>query len=150
DTFDISQGGNDIVNAGNGNDVITAGAAFDALDQINGQGGYDELDLTGNYSAGVTLGSLTLRNVEDIVFGAGYSYKIVTNSATVGAGAVLKIDGYAMSAGQSLYVDGSAETNGSFLIYDGQSNDTFIGGAQADTISIAAGGSDTVHGGGGD
>ena len=150
DTFDISQGGTDIVNGGAGDDVIKAGATFDALDQINGSTGYDELDLAGDYSAGVTLGGLTLRGVEDIVFGSGFSYKLILNSATVSAGAVLKIDGYFMSAGQSLYVDGSAETNGSFLIYDGQSNDTFIGGALSDGFELAYGGTDTVHGGGGD
>ena len=150
DTFDISQGGHDTVTGAGGNDVVDAGAAFDALDQVNGGAGYDELHLTGDYSAGLTFGSPTLRNVEDIVFGPGFSYSITTHDATVAAGALLKIDGYAMTAGKSLTVDGSAETDGSFLMYDGQSNDTFIGGALSDTFSMVYGGADTVHGGGGD
>jgi Ca2+-binding RTX toxin-like protein len=150
DTFDITQGGADTVNGLGGDDVINAGATFDALDQINGGANYDRLDLTGNYAAGFTLGSLTLRAVEEIRFGAGFSYKVVTHDATVASGAVLKIDGYHVPAGQSLYFDGSAESNGSFLFYDGQSNDTFVGGSKADTISVSYDGTDTVHGGGGD
>jgi Ca2+-binding RTX toxin-like protein len=102
----------------------------------------------------VTFGALTLRGVEDIVFGSalssGFSYKLILANTTVSAGATLKIDGYFMTAGQTLYVNGSSETDGSFLIYDGQSNDTFFGGAQSDTIGIGFGGADTVHAGGGD
>src|SRR5262249_36537251 len=129
DTFDISQGGSDKVLGGAGNDVIKVGAALDPTDQISGGLGYDDLDFGGDYSAVLTLGANTVYYVEDFVFGAGYSYKIITNNNTVSAGAVLKIDGYSMTADQSLYIDGSAETDGSFLIYDGLSNDTFIGGA---------------------
>lgn len=154
DTFDIGQGGTDIVNGGAGDDIIKAGATFDASDQINGSTGYDELHLVGDYSAGVTYGALTLRGVEDIIFGSGsssgFSYKLTLANTTVSAGTTLKIDGYFMTAGQTLYVNGSSETDGSFLIYDGQSNDTFFGGAQSDTIGIGFGGADTVHGGGGD
>jgi Ca2+-binding RTX toxin-like protein len=150
DLFDIKQGGSDTVNGGRGDDVIKAGAAFDALDRIDGQAGYDTLELQGNYAAGMTLAALTLRNVEAIAFGNGFSYKLVLSNATVAAGVQFKIDGYGMSMGQSLYVDGSAETNGSFLIYDGLSDDTFFGGALSDIISMGSGGTDTAHGGGGD
>jgi Ca2+-binding RTX toxin-like protein len=149
DTFDITQGGADTVNAGLGDDVINAGATFDALDKINGQGDDDVLKLEGDYAAGVTLGSLTLRGVEMIQFGSGFSYKLTLNNATVAADTVLKIDGYSMSAGQSLYIDGSAETNGSFLVYDGMSDDTFIGGAQGDDFAIGYNGADKVYGGAG-
>ena len=149
DTFDLTLGGNDSVTAGAGDDLIMAGAAFNALDAINGGTGHDKLDLLGNYAAGVVFKATTLRNVEEIHVGSGFSYNLTTHDGTIAAGAVLKIDGYNMSAGQSLIVDGSAETDGSFLFYDGQSNDTFIGGAQADNFGMAYDGSDTIHAGGG-
>ncbi|MCW5733392.1 MAG: calcium-binding protein [Enhydrobacter sp.] len=150
DTFDISQGGSDTVAGGNGDDIVKAGAAFDALDEINGGIGYDSLRLVGNYAGGVTFGSQTLRNVEEIVLGAGFNYGLTLANATVAAGQTLKLDAYSVGTGKSVTVDGSAETNGSFLFYDGQGHDTFVGGAQSDNFSFAHGGNDTAFGGGGD
>lgn len=150
DTFNMQLGGTDSVLAGKGDDIINAGAGFDALDTFNGGEGYDKLDLAGDYSAGVTFNNSTLRNVEEIHFGAGFSYKLATADTTIAAGQILKIDGYNMTAGKSLYIDGSKESDGSFVFYDGQSNDTLIGGAQSDTVSLAYDGADTVHGNGGD
>ena len=150
DFFDIRQGGQDKVSGGTGDDVMFAGGTLDALDVVNGGNGYDRLDLSGDYSAGLTLGASTLRNVEDITFYGGFSYKIIANTLTVNPGAVLQVDGHGMTAGQSLYFDGSAETDGSFLILDGASDDTYFGGALSDSIGIGFGGTDKVFAGGGD
>lgn len=149
DTINFSQGGADIVNALGGDDILNAGAAFDALDQVNGGAGHDLLNLDGDYSAGVVLNANTLTNVEEIHFDGGHSYSLTFNDGNIGAGNMLKIDGYNMSAGSTLVIDGSAETNGGFLFYDGVSNDTFIGGAQWDNFSLSYGGNDTAIGGGG-
>ncbi|MDI6027057.1 calcium-binding protein [Corticibacterium sp. UT-5YL-CI-8] len=150
DEINFSQGGNDIVKGLGDNDILFGGSKFDATDRIDGGEGYDLLDLTGDYSAGLTMELDTLRNVEEIRFNSGHSYAIKTHDGMVKAGQVFKIDGYFMSSGDTLVVDGSAETTGSFLMYDGsQSNDTFKGGINDDTFSLS-GGNDTVYGGGGD
>ena len=91
DTFDLTLGGNDSVTAGAGDDLIMAGAAFNALDAINGGTGHDKLDLLGNYAAGVVFKATTLRNVEEIHVGSGFSYNLTTHDGTIAAGAVLKI-----------------------------------------------------------
>ena len=149
DTFDVSQGGSDTVTGGKGDDIVEAGSAFDALDRINGGNGFDSLWLAGNYAGGVALGGQTLRNVEEILLGAGFSYALTLADGTVGAGQTLRLDAYSVNAGQSVTIDGSAETDGGFQFYDGQANDTFLGGAQSDNFSFAHGGNDTAFGGDG-
>lgn len=146
DTFDVSQGGTDVVSSGDGDDVIGAGVAFDALDRIDGGSGFDRLDLLGDYSAGVGLGSLTLRNVEDIVLGAGFDYKIISSDATVNIGATLIIDGSDLRAANTLSVDGSAETDGQFQFTDGLGNDDLIGGSGNDSFLGIRRGSDIFRG----
>ena len=73
DVIDISQGGIDTVFGDGGNDTIYVGGALTAADRIDGgNGGNDTLQLDGDYSAGVTLGDLTITNVENIQFFAGH------------------------------------------------------------------------------
>ena len=149
DTFNISLGGTDAVTGADGDDVIVAGAAFDALDQINGGQGHDRLELLGDYSGGITFTISTLKNVEEIKLGAGFSYELKTHESAVANGASLKFDAYSVGAGKTVHINGSGETNGSFLFYDGQSDDTFIGGEQSDSFSLAYNGNDRVYGNGG-
>ncbi|MBD0415228.1 calcium-binding protein [Oryzicola mucosus] len=150
DEINFSQGGSDIVKGLGDDDILFGGGKFDATDRVDGGDGYDLLDLTGDYSAGLTMELNTLRNVEEIRFNAGHSYAIKTHDGMVKAGQVFKIDGQAMSSGETLMVDGSAETTGSFLMYDSyKSNDTFKGGTGSDTFFLT-GGNDSVYGGKGD
>ena len=149
DTFDLTLGGTDSVTGGQGDDVILAGATFDPLDTINGGLGYDRIELLGNYAGGITLSASTLRNVEEIRFGANFDYSLTTHDLTVAAGAVLKIDAYFNGVGHSVTFDGSAETNGSFLYYDGTGSDIVTGGAMGDSFVMSYDGSDQVYGGAG-
>ncbi|HEY1707128.1 MAG TPA: calcium-binding protein, partial [Rhizomicrobium sp.] len=158
DSFDLTKGGNDVVHGGDGSDTITMGATLTANDQIDGGAGSgdDTVFLNGDYSAGVTLGALTLTNVDFLELATGHSYKFVTNDATVAANQSMVIDGSALAAGNSLTVDASAETNGSYYLTGGAGNDFLTGGAGNDfftgnggtnTYDLSKGGNDTVHGG---
>ena len=150
DTINMSQGGIDSVLGGAGDDTILAGGALTAADSIQGGAGYDKLDLAGDYSAGLAMGSRTLRGVEEIHFGGGYNYSITMHDAAVTAGEMMKLDAHDMSAGKWLYFDGSAEQDGGFLFYDGFSNDTVLGGQGYDNIIMTYGGVDAAFGNGGD
>ena len=156
DLFDISAGGNDIVTAASGTDTIVAGAAFNAADRIDGgtelddTNEFDALVLDGNYAAGVVFTATTLINVEEIRLGAGNSYNLTTNNATVVASS-LAIDGSALTSANTLTVNASAETEtgASYTMTGGAGNDVLTGGAGPDYFDISFGGNDIVSGGGG-
>jgi Ca2+-binding RTX toxin-like protein len=163
DFFHLQDGGNDIVNLGGGNDAAYFGAAYTAGDSVDGGAGSDQVALQGDYSGGVTLG--TLAGVETLVamthsdtrFGGGsaspYSYNIVSPDSTVAAGTQLMVNASTLEAGENLTFDGSAETNGSFFIYGGKGVDTLTGGSGADVFFFAEDGrfsaTDHVDGGAG-
>ncbi len=149
DNFNLSKGGNDTAQGGAGNDYFELGAAFTAADSIDGGTGSDKVALSGDYSAGVTLGAATLVNVEALVLGKGHDYVLVANDATVASGATLTINAEGLAAANSLNFDGSAEADGIYHLDGGAGNDILTGGAGADTFNLVKGGSDTVHGGGG-
>jgi hypothetical protein len=142
-------GGADTINPGNGNDTIDAGAGKDiikfkstvsltAADKIDGGLDSDTLNLTGNYSGGVTFNATTLINVEKILFGAGFDYKLISNDATVAAGATLNVDASALGSGNKLTFNGSAETDGHFTFFSGLGGDDLRGGALSDTFVYAS------------
>lgn len=142
-------GGADTINPGNGNDSIDAGAgkdvikfkstvSFTAADRIDGGLDSDTLNLTGNYSAGVTFNATTLVNVEKILLGAGFDYKLISNDATVAAGGTLSIAASALGTGNKLIFNGSAETDGHFKFFSGLGGDDLRGGALSDTFIYAS------------
>jgi Ca2+-binding RTX toxin-like protein len=137
--------GNDTVNTGVGNDTIAMGANLTAADQIDGSTGSDTVTLAGNYSGGVTFGATTMVNVEALTLGAGFSYNLTTNDATVASGQLLSVNGSALASGSALTFNGAAETNGTFNVTGGAGNDSLTGGAGADTFTSGAG-SDTIKG----
>ncbi len=152
DSFDMSQGGNDTVSGSDGNDIFFFGAAFNAADVIDGgndtfavDGGADELDLVGDYSAGVILNANTLTNIEQLVFGGTFTYALTMNDGNVGAGKVLYV---ATSTNATAHFNGAAETDGSFVINGGNHDDSLTGGGSDDQIRGRAG-NDTLQGGGG-
>jgi len=126
--------GNDTFNGGAGNDTFNLGAYLTAADKIDGGTGTDTLNLDGNYSAGVTFNSTTLKNVEKIVLAAGHSYKLTTNDATIAAGQTLTINDSALSTSNTLTFNGAAETDGHFIIISGKGADQLTGGALSDTF----------------
>ncbi len=143
--------GKDTLIGGAGNDdfFFAPGEKLTAADQVNGGGGSDNrLFLTGDYSAGLKFGISTVENIQSLNLGAGYSYKITTNDATVAAGQTLYVNGLNIDSSHSLYFNGSAETTGSFNINGGAGNDTLIGGKGNDVFN-GGGGADSITSGGG-
>jgi Ca2+-binding RTX toxin-like protein len=150
DDFDFSQGGNDILDGMGNNDVFHLGAAFGAQDQINGGAGVDNLELDGDYSAGLTFNSSTLVNVENIVLRPLHRYTLTPHDSTTAAGQTLAFLGFLLGADDVLIVHGEAETDGRFNIAGGNADDQLYGGANADIFNIGAGGVDIAKGFGGD
>ena len=142
--------GTDTLIGGAGNDdfFFASGQKLTAADHINGDGGTNRLFLTGDYSAGLKFGVSTVENIQSINLGAGYSYRLTTNDATVAAGQTLYVNGLNLDASHSLYFNGAAETNGAFNILGGAGNDTLIGGKGNDVFN-GGGGADAMTSGGG-
>jgi Ca2+-binding RTX toxin-like protein len=140
-------GGNDTVNLGAGNDAVIFGASYTSLDVVDGGTGKDQVGLQGDYSGGVTLGTLTgvetlaIMTHSDARFGGGsaslFSYNIVAPDSTVAAGTQLMINASTLEAGENLTFDGHAETDGSFFIYGGKGVDTLTGGSGQDVFFFA-------------
>ena len=149
--FSFSVGaGTDTLMGGAGNDdfFFASGQKLTAADHINGDGGTNRLFLTGDYSTGLKFGVSTVENIQSINLGAGYSYGLTTNDATVGAGQTLYVNGLNLDTSHTLYFNGSAETSGAFNILGGAGNDTLMGGKGNDVFN-GGGGADTMTSGGG-
>ncbi len=156
DNLDLSQGGNDTVDAGAGDDGIFFGAAFAPGDVVDGgAGGNDQLGLQGNYAGGITLSNANLRNVEVVGLqaGAGNSYVIATDDNLLATGGVLTIYAATLTAGQDLTFNGGAETDGGFRVYAGGGTDTITAGGGNDGVYFGPGtfnpATDRIDGGAG-
>lgn len=163
DLFMLHLGGNDVASGGGGNDGFYFGGAYTNADTVNGgAGNLDQVGLQGDYSSGVTLGSLF--GVEYLVLLAGndtrfgdvagnsYSYDITSPDAAVAAGQLLRVQANTLRAGEDVIFNGSAETDGSFLFYGGFGSDVVAGGAGNDGFIFGDGrfdASDVVFGGAG-
>src|SRR4051812_30160356 len=74
DSIDVSQGGDDTVEAGGGADVISFGGAYTSDDVVDGGDGDDHVVLLGDYSDGVTV---DFTNVEQLDLGSGgFDYRL--------------------------------------------------------------------------
>ncbi|MBV9692268.1 MAG: VCBS domain-containing protein, partial [Alphaproteobacteria bacterium] len=148
DPHDLSagkSGGTDTFNGGSGNDAFVMGANLTAADQIDGGTGTDRVVLAGNYSAGVTFTSTTMVNVETLTLGAGFSYHLTMNDATVAAGQTLTVQAGQLGASDTLYFDTSADVSGGkYTVTSGAGNDTLFGGAGTDRFFTGAG-NDTIN-----
>jgi Ca2+-binding RTX toxin-like protein len=149
DLFDMSQGGNDKVSGGGGDDIFDFGASFTAKDQVNGGAGDDVLQLDGDYSAGLTFGAKSIKQIEAIVLGANFSYDLTTVNQNVAAGQLMNVDTTDLAASDRVIFDGSAETDGAFLFNVRFAKATLIGGAGDDTFHLGDRFSSGVHGAGG-
>jgi Ca2+-binding RTX toxin-like protein len=146
DTFTLGLGGTDKAFGRGGNDVFDLGGALNAEDRLVGGGGYDTVNLDGDYSAGLVLAPSTLGEIEQVNFAAGNDYNITLDDGTVGAGAKMFFKGSALGAADTLTFDGSAELDGQFRVSGGQGNDTIKGGPQQNNIR-GGNGDDTIMGG---
>lgn len=144
-SFDLTAG-DDTPALSVGDDTVTAASAdvLNSGDAIDGLGGDDTLAISASQT--VHLQPATLVGFTKITITAG-TQLIVTDDATVAAGAALRVD--AAASDDALGWDGRAETDGRFLLLGGQvAADTLIGGAGADTLS-GGGGGDELSGGAG-
>ena len=103
------------------------------LSNIDGGPGTDTVNLSGDYSSGLTLFSSTLQNVAILNVAGGHSYQIITADGNIAAGATLTVNATSLQAGNFLTLDGSAKTDGSFIVNGGAGNVTFVGGHGNDT-----------------
>jgi hypothetical protein len=164
DFFYLQDGGNDSSFGLGGNDFFIYGAAFTSADANDGGDGSDAVMLQGDYSAGVTLGTNALVNVEGLLFASGsdtrfgdaggnsYSYNATTVDANVAAGAKLTVNAATLLAGENFTFNGSAETDGTFFVYGGKGTDDITGGQGNDMFFFVDGrwnGGDKIQGGGG-
>src|SRR5262249_2606875 len=135
ETYNLYQGGNDIVDAAGGNDVFHMRAALTVDDQLNGGDRPDKVSLRGHHtSLPFVFTATTMINVEILRLQGDFNYDLTTNQATVAAGERLMINAGPLGPGNHVYFNGSAETDGSFTFYDSQGDDHFTGGSNADHI----------------
>src|SRR5262249_24747718 len=130
DYFDLTQGGNDTVHGKDGSDTFYFGATLTSDDFVDGgaqsplssafQG--DTVDLSGDYTAGLTLSSHWIRGIETFHLhgtsdGGGGSYNLTLGDANVVDSDLLTVfldDGSPFPA-DSLDFDGSAEDEADML-----------------------------------
>lgn len=145
DGFDLSLAGDYHVQGRGGDDFVITGDEFTARDRFNGGAGYDVLDLNGStYAFGLTFGTHSLQNVEEIRLGTS-SYSLTLDNANVAPGGMLFVNGI---NAQSTVIDGSA-VEGDLVIHGGYVRGLLNGGAGDD--KLYAGGDGTVmYGHGGD
>jgi Ca2+-binding RTX toxin-like protein len=147
DAIDISQGGNDTVNGKGGDDEVDAFAALTAKDKLDGRTGEgDAVVLSGDYSAGLTLGTTTMKNFEYFVLRDNFTYDITMNDGNVAAGEVLQV--YVNITGGSAKIDASAETDGAYYFQTSRISDVLTGSQNGDIFRMN-GGTDTLDGQGG-
>lgn len=140
DFFNMNDGGTDTVSGNAGNDIVTFSGTFTSADRVNGGTGYDSILLNGNYSAGVTLGSTTISNVEEIdMLGSTNSYKLITNNANVASGQTLVVSAASLDSAHTLYFDSTSDIDAFFKVTSGAGNDTIKVRAGGDTINSGAG-----------
>lgn len=146
--FFLFEGGNDTATAGSGGAEFNMGASLTPADRLDGGSGGGEVDLNGDYSAGLVLKAATLKHIFALNLAPGDSYTITTADGNLDAGSTMTVYGWTLAAGDRLKFDGSAETNGHFNILGGADQDTLKGGALSDTIT-GGGWSDLMNGEGG-
>lgn len=146
DYFYGYKGGNDSVYGGAGNDSFYFSTGYTTADFAEGGAGYDTVELSGNFAAGLTLGSAQMQNIESIYFDSDFDYRVTALNSLTAAGATLIIN-----SDGAFSFDGSAETDGRFQVQGGSGNETITGGAGSDKFVkySYAGDVDAYAGGGG-
>lgn len=150
DTFHMTHGGTDAADGGFGDDSFDYADEFDAADSVNGDSGFDQLFLDGDYSGGVVMNASTMTGIDRIEVADGHSYDLTTNDANLSF-SHLTVDGSALNSlndddeDSTLSFDGSGESDSSFSLIGGFFDDNLIGGAQGDYFDGGEG-SDVMNG----
>jgi Ca2+-binding RTX toxin-like protein len=151
DTFDMSQGGKDTVEAGDAGSQIDMGATLTAGDRLWGGAGFDVVSIQGDYSEGVTLGANTFHSIERLQFLSGFDYRLTLVDGNVDPGTELDLSND--HGANSIWVDASAMVNGGRVgtysnrpntIIGSQSGDDFFE-LTADFVLDGQGGDDHVN-----
>jgi Ca2+-binding RTX toxin-like protein len=140
DTIVAMSGTGDAINAGAGNDKIEMGDNFDDTASIEGGTGTNTLQLSGDYSAGLTITSTMMQNIQKIVLGAGGSYDFVIQQGVVATGQEMTINAAQQLATDSLLLNIAQDTVGKYVVDTGAGENTILMNANVDSI----------HGGSGD
>ena len=143
--FDTTGGGDSsyTLTGGAGDDAFFLLDAFSASDKIDGgSGGNDEIQINGDYSAGVTFNADTVKNIGYFAVLNGNSYSLTENDGNVAAGATMAVTGSILGASNYLHFYGAAETDGHFELIGGAGDDILEGGSIGDTLT-GNGGADT-------
>jgi len=140
DTYNLSEGGNNIVTGGSGDDTFIMGAKMTADDSLDGGRGVNTVILDGNYTGdnALVLNDSTLTNIAQITVSAGFDYSITENDANLAAGRTMEVNGDT-GVDHTFTFDGSAETNGTFNFSAGSGTSNFTGGAGNDLFFGGAG-----------
>lgn len=144
DAFDLRAGGADTLSAGDGNDVIDLGDTLDATDDIDGEGGQDDVvRLAGDYADIVALEDTVIRGVENFSLGGGGTIRLqlsatVLSTATPSAFQTVLFDATSQTAADGVYLDGRLAVK-QFEALMGAGDDTLLGGVRDDTLNGGAG-----------
>jgi Ca2+-binding RTX toxin-like protein len=155
DTIDTAAGadaiasgfGRDTINSGSGADVIYfhGDGALTANDRVNGGGDADNdtLDISGDYSAGLTVKSKTLTDIDTIVLRADDSYTLDFSGAAAGLGQV-EIDASELGAADVLDFTAAGNKHVAFVVKGGSGNDAIAAGKAEGNELEGNGGADTL------
>lgn len=124
--------GSDVLNPGDGSDRVYAGAGSDAVnfssagkldatDRIDGGADGATISLSGDYSAGLTLGAHTVVNVDHFTLSAGFDYTLDFHRMGP-PDQLITIDGDALGAANVLNFTGAGSRAG-FNVYGGGGDD---------------------------
>ena len=130
DTFNMTQGGKDTVEAGAGGSQIDMGATLTAGDRLWGGDGYDIVSIQGDYSGGLTLGANTFHSIDRLQFLAGFDYRLTMVNGNVDPG--VRIDLSNDHGANSIWVDASAMTDGGAVSTYSDRPNTIIGSQSSD------------------
>jgi Ca2+-binding RTX toxin-like protein len=130
-------------------DKVVFGANFGSTDSIDFTYGSGDVELNGDYSAGLTITSAMLQNCADLILDGGHSYNITMGDVPALALTRMNVGIASPQPGDTLVFNGAAETLGDFNITDDAGNDVLTGGQGGDIFRLENGGTDIVHGGSG-
>jgi hypothetical protein len=140
DAFNVSQGGNDTIDAEGDDDTIFFGKTLNGDDRIDGGGGDDTLQVRGNksLSAGyfMILNAASLDNVENIELqtAKGFShYTLALDDANIAAGDTIDVFVDNPALKQDIFLDADFETDGHVNFTGGQGDDSVLMGPNVQT-----------------
>ena len=148
-----SNAGSNNLTGGSGNDIFLMGANFNANDHLNGEGGYNYVDLAGSYSDLILQQSM-MTNIEALNLAGGSNYNITSGNLSIAASAgsnTLGVDASALGQSDSLTFNGGQETDGTFSITSNAGTNILTGGSGDDFFRMGGNfnSNDQIDGGGG-